>query len=246
MQNPDEFLCLGQRVGTGNDWSDSTGFQALLTAFDALDVSHDDQSRIWSIVAGIMHLGNITFDGTMRCRVRHCVTVLFSCSRVASCWCRQRRSATSCVLVSVRLLLLFPCPAEDTGHGSGGYGSGGAPVAMVATYTTLRSAAALLGLDTDVLSDMLVKCNSGTVGPMAFDTPVAPEVAETQRRTLVSTLYTKLFGKVLSVVNGALSGLSLSACLGFVDLPGFEAYDDGNGLEQLLFNFADEKLLVRA
>jgi myosin heavy subunit len=66
-QSPDDYTCLGQRGGTGNDWSDSAGFHTTLAAMDAVHLSPDDQANIWSIIAAIMHLGNLLFEGLRFC-----------------------------------------------------------------------------------------------------------------------------------------------------------------------------------
>jgi myosin heavy subunit len=117
---------------------------------------------------------------------------------------------------------------------------------MVSNYSSLRSAAALLGLDAELLSDMLTKTCSGNAGPTTLDAPVLPSKAVAQLGAVVTTLYSKLVSRLLVTINDALDSESTQASplgsLNLIDLPGFECFEEANGLEQLLFNYADEKL----
>lgn len=109
---------------------------------------------------------------------------------------------------------------------------------------SLLAVAALLGLTPEALEQALTVKSVGKF-PVVL-VPVPPSKADSTRDALAKALYSHLFDWAIGRINitmGA-SGASVSDAkrtIGMLDIFGFEAFQR-NSLEQLLINFANEKL----
>ena len=106
----------------------------------------------------------------------------------------------------------------------------------------LSAAAELLGLDLAALEQALTVKSVGKF-PVVH-VPQPPSKAAATRDALSKALYGQLFDWTISRINGTMAGVGSADAkrtIGMLDIFGFEAFVR-NSLEQLLINFANEKL----
>lgn len=208
------FRYLGNRSAQKSR-RDATGFEVTMECLSQIGLKDDDRRVILSFVAATLHLGNIEF--------------------------------------------------EEEGDPEG-EGSGESENAKItdASLPSLTKACALLGLNEDEVKEaMLTKLL--TVGGKTIHKPQNVAQAQDKRDALAKMAYSSLFlwlvGRINETiapsldgrgrgdsVDGFSPGLRVSSkaklnagFIGVLDIYGFEQFDT-NGFEQLLINYANEKL----
>ena len=208
------FRYLGNRSAQKSR-RDATGFEVTMECLSQIGLKDDDRKVILSFVAATLHLGNIEF--------------------------------------------------EEEGDPEG-EGSGESENAKItdASLPSLTKACALLGLNEDEVKEaMLTKLL--TVGGKTIHKPQNVAQAQDKRDALAKMAYSSLFlwlvGRINETiapsldgrgrgdsVDGFSPGLRVSSkaklnagFIGVLDIYGFEQFDT-NGFEQLLINYANEKL----
>lgn len=208
------FRYLGNRSAQKSR-RDATGFEVTMECLSQIGLKDDDRRVILSFVAATLHLGNIEF--------------------------------------------------EEEGDPEG-EGSGESENAKItdASLPSLTNACALLGLNEDEVKEaMLTKLL--TVGGKTIHKPQNVAQAQDKRDALAKMAYSSLFlwlvGRINETiapsldgrgrgdsVDGFSPGLRVSSkaklnagFIGVLDIYGFEQFDT-NGFEQLLINYANEKL----
>lgn len=208
------FRYLGNRSAQKSR-RDATGFEVTMECLSQIGLKDDDRKVILSFVAATLHLGNIEF--------------------------------------------------EEEGDPEG-EGSGESENAKItdASLPSLTKACALLGLNEDEVKEaMLTKLL--TVGGKTIHKPQNVAQAQDKRDALAKMAYSSLFLWLVGRINETIApsldgrgrgdsvdGFSPGLCvsskaklnagfIGVLDIYGFEQFDT-NGFEQLLINYANEKL----
>ena len=185
----------------GEGSSDQADFHAVQHAMHVCGFSESNISDIWSIVAGVMSLGNVHFD-----------------------------------------------EVED-GNASSGHRATGPTKASI---TFFDNAVRVLGLDPGTLGDALTHRYlqvAGSTQRLAQDAAKARENVV----AMSGSLYSWLFTAIVRLVNegirtsvekelGIKNDPENNLFIGILDIFGFEVFDDENGFEQLLINYANERL----
>ncbi|KAL9188488.1 hypothetical protein ACHAXT_006866 [Thalassiosira profunda] len=209
------FRYLGNRA-TLKSRRDASAFTETMACLDQIGLSDGEKNDVLGIIAAVLHLGNITFE-------------------VAK---------------------------NDDNH------SGGDKAQMTeASAASLKAACALLGLDEAKVSEaMLTKLLS--VGGKTIHKPQDVAQASDKRDAFAKLVYSSLFVWLVNKINATLASEdaleSMAASgdgseevfspvrapykppvptgfIGVLDIYGFENFDT-NGFEQLLINYANEKL----
>lgn len=116
--------------------------------------------------------------------------------------------------------------------------------------SALKCAAELLGLQPAALHGCLTRrIIKASARDSVVHKPLSQSQAKVGRDTLCRLLYSKLFFMVVDCINTALAPAASksgweSSCLfvGLLDLFGFENFETGNHFEQLMVNYANEKM----
>ena len=107
----------------------------------------------------------------------------------------------------------------------------------------LEAAAALLGLSASAFQDALTIKSVGKFP--VVQVPQPPAKAAATRDALARSLYGQLFlwtiGRVNATMSSGVGAADVKRTIGMLDIFGFESFKT-NSLEQLLINFANEKL----
>eukprot|EP01041_Mallomonas_annulata_P001711 gene1711-3313_t len=110
------------------------------------------------------------------------------------------------------------------------------------TEQYLHNVSRLLGLSADELIKSITKRNMHVSG-VTIVKPQTLEQAIDKRDSFAKSIYTILFSWLVDKINNTIS--VKERCWGFIgllDIYGFEDFENSNGFEQLLINFANEKL----
>ena len=184
--------------------NDSLEFQRTLTAMIALNLGTAVRKEIFSIVAAVLHLGNIEFT---------------TGGGDDSGWDDEEEEESR-----MRAKSLDP-------HGE----------AEIGNHEVLRLAAKLLGVDEARLGRGLTLKIRTTLGS-TIATPLRVKEAEQVRDALAKELYDKMFTWLVSRINSTIgTAEGVKGFIGILDIYGFENLGT-NGFEQLLINYANEKL----
>ena len=109
------------------------------------------------------------------------------------------------------------------------------------TPEALESAAALLGMDVDIMRGCF-RYKTRIVAGQTIRSPLEVEDAQYARDAFVKDLYNKMFHWLVARVNETLeTSNGVKSMLGILDIYGFENLES-NGFEQLLINYANEKM----
>mmetsp|Transcript_31170 Transcript_31170/g.59243 ORF Transcript_31170/g.59243 Transcript_31170/m.59243 type:complete len:905 (+) Transcript_31170:1127-3841(+) len=191
---------------------DASAFAETMACLDQIGISKEEKNDVFGVIAAVLHIGNIDFE-------------------VAK---------------------------NDDNH------SGGEKAQTTeATSDSLKSACALLGLDeTKVSEAMLTKLLS--VGGKTIHKPQDVAQASNKRDAFAKLVYSSMFLWLVSKINNTLASEDAlqaptaggemfspvrrpykppvpTGFIGVLDIYGFENFDN-NGFEQLLINYANEKL----
>jgi myosin heavy subunit len=124
-----------------------------------------------------------------------------------------------------------------------------------AAKDALERAASTLGLDAEHILSALTK-RSMHVGGQVITKSQTRAQAVDKRDAFAKSVYSMLFDWLVEQINETLANYSPSSpagtkakkdCIGFIgvlDIYGFENFENANGFEQLLINYANEKLQV--
>lgn len=202
--------------------SDRQGLVDLLQSFANLNFGESMLMQLWTIVAAVLHLGNVTFEATQGSHLND------------SCKVDESNSSAHafCVLVGCSLADLDSALCKRTISVRAGTSSrptqprpGRRPSAMISPEM-----AAALG---------------NAVGSSDVVTGVKLDDAVRARDALAKCLFAGLFEFFAAKVNESLGGSGESGqserWIGVLDIFGFEFFDV-NGFEQLCINYANEKL----
>ncbi|GBG26943.1 Myosin-12 [Hondaea fermentalgiana] len=201
---------------------DATEFLSTLDAMKAIDVPEQEMDAIFRIVAAILHLGNVQFGKSDPSGIAGASSGSKPRSvSVAS----EDSSETAQVAVG-------GADIEETKTGDG-----------TTNRSALRQACDLLGCDASKLAHALtvkyIKVNG-----KAIESPLDNRKAADLRDALAKSIYSQLFTHIVECVNSSLQKnvqTSLQTAIGILDIYGFESFRE-NGFEQLLINYANEKL----
>ena len=133
-------------------------------------------------------------------------------------------------------------------RGSIGEGDKYSESCRIADDGPLLLAAGLLGVDAEAMQKCIV-CRSMNIkggGDVSIEEiPLSADKAASSRDALAKLLYAKLFDWLVGRINAALTadagGAAAAAKICILDIFGFEIFEH-NSFEQLLINFANEKL----
>ncbi len=205
---------------------DRCGLDALLKAFLNLDFDDALQRELWSVVAAVLHLGNVTFEASSGSDVNE------SCAVDAT----NPSARAFCHLMgcSIKDLDTALCKRVISIRGAGS-GAGRSPAARPGRRPSVQQS----------LSPQMAAALGNAVGDAEVIKSVRLEDAVRARDVLSKSLYSGMFEFVVSKANHMLGGgVSLTQSptwIGVLDIFGFE-YFDVNGFEQLCINYANEKL----
>lgn len=162
---------------------DAQNFKKLMEALGALGISHEDQERIFKLLAAILWLGNISFEVT---DLENHVTVM--------------------------------------------------------TDEASRSAARLMGCKVKDLSVALCTNKNQSASNDMVQISTLQQAIDT-RDALAKFVYTSLFSWLVEAINRSLEGNKehTTRSISILDMYGFESVQK-NSLEQMLINYADERL----
>ena len=141
---------------------------------------------------------------------------------------------------------------EEDANSTSGYR---ATDAKSSSRLNLEKAARLLSVNVEDLREASVQRVVESHGDKRILVSDAP-AANLALKTLASTLYVNLFGQLVLMINNGIRssvknvlGLDpnfesnpTNLFVGILDIFGFEVFDQGNGFEQLLINYANERL----
>ena len=204
------------------DLEDREGLSELLKAFSNLEFDDALQKQFWTVLAAVLHLGNVTFVGTQGSDVNEACTVDTSnayaqafCSLVG-CSMRDLDAALCQRTIAIRVPGSNRPPPPRPGR-------------RASTVLSAQTAAALGNATSS--SDVV--------------TVVKLDDAVRARDVLAKSLYGGLFEFVAAKTNGLLhcggNDQQNRTWIGVLDIFGFEFFDV-NGFEQLCINYANEKL----
>jgi myosin heavy subunit len=202
------FRYLGNRA-TLKSRRDASGFVETMTCLSQIGLSDSEKDDVLSIIAAVLHIGNIDFELDK---------------------------------------------SDDEDHS----GTGEKAKITASSENSLKTACTLLGLDEAKVSEaMLTKLLS--VGGKTIHKPQDVAQACDKRDALAKLVYSSLFTWLVSNVNATLASQDAitaepgfspppvkynpdpTGFIGVLDIYGFENFDN-NGFEQLLINYANEKL----
>lgn len=112
------------------------------------------------------------------------------------------------------------------------------------SQTHLSNAAASLGLEASALLKQMTQQNMH-VGSQVIVKSQSCEQATDKRDSFAKTIYTMIFSWLVGRINETIAVKAAAVAEGFIgvlDIYGFENFDSRNGFEQLLINYANEKL----
>lgn len=202
--------------------NDASEYHATIDAMQAVDISKDDIESIMKIVAAILHLGNVTFGKTpLSPRGKQPQQKGFGA-----------KSST-------------PSSRSSSGLGEFEEETKGADANVAAQDVALHKACELLGCSPVELAQALT-VKYINVNGKAIESPLDNRKASDLRDALSKSIYSLLFTYIVECVNasldqGHLAEESAQPFIGILDIYGFESFEE-NGFEQLLINFANEKL----
>jgi len=186
------YLCNG-RVDPHifTDQYDRQQWQLLQQTMNEVGITHEEQQQIMSLMAVILHLGNIEFKTTTP-------------------------------------------PMESGTAGS-----------AVINRDVLALCAKLLGIEEVQLQSTLTgrSFQSGN-RQTQYRIPLTPAQGKETCAALAKSIYHLLFDWLIVRINTSLSPkqhIQSNACIGVLDIYGFEVFNE-NSLEQLLINYANERL----
>lgn len=188
------YLCNGRVDPQLNtDQHDRQHWQQLQQTMSEVGITREEQQQIMSLIAVILHLGNIEFKPS----------------------------------------------APLAGSQSGTAGS------AVVNTDVLALCARLLGIEEAQLQSTLTgrSFQSGN-RQTQYHIPLTPAQAKETCAALAKAIYHLLFDWLIDRINTSLRPKQLgqsSACIGVLDIYGFEVFTE-NSLEQLLINYANERL----
>jgi myosin-7 len=166
---------------------DGKDFNLTLECMKSVGINEDDQNLIFSLMSGILQLGNIEFD----------------------------------------------YPLEEDGEEI---------QLSSSSQESLEIASRLLGMEAIELLNSMTKQNMHVGGTIIVKNHIYSQVIE-KRDSFAKTIYFMIFNWLVDKINATISasnGVSWGF-IGVLDIYGFENFDQ-NGFEQLLINYANEKL----
>ena len=110
----------------------------------------------------------------------------------------------------------------------------------IANRPVLETAAKILGIEADDLSDPLVKRSNVIRGERIFS-PLSETQAKDSRDALSKAIYGQLFTYIIAKVNEVICRSGNHKYIGVLDIFGFENFQK-NSLEQFCINLANEQL----
>ena len=112
---------------------------------------------------------------------------------------------------------------------------------MIENPELLQSAATLLGMDINIMENCF-RYKTRIVAGQTIKSPLEMEDSKQVRDAFAKDLYNKMFTWLVSRINTTLgTSQSVKSILGILDIYGFENLNT-NGFEQLLINYANEKM----
>jgi myosin VIIa len=217
-----DFHYLSQSGCYSTDRDEVQDFAHLRGALHFLGVGDEQQEDLWTLVAAILHLGNLRF-----------------------------KSAAPTADESVNLDAgVAGSGAGATGAVGGGRTPRGNAKfqdgSAVSTPQVLSTVAHLLQLDARELERSLTS-RVVVVGGNTLTIPVVPEAAVDLRDALAKALYDQLFQYLVMLLNRATYDIGVAqrvspSFIGVLDIFGFENFDAHNSFEQFCINYANEKL----
>lgn len=168
---------------------DVSDFQRLRDALENIGVDKDDQFELFRTLAGILHLGNIEFDGSDDIR-------------------------------------------------------GGCSITPE-SKNSLAKAAELFGLEVHELQSGLTTrfmqpTRSGALGTL-IQIRLKPSEARAATDALSKAIYSRLFDKIVAIINNRIPFGDSQGYIGVLDIAGFEFFKT-NSFEQFCINYCNEKL----
>uniref|UniRef100_A0A8C0NIR4 Myosin IF n=1 Tax=Canis lupus familiaris TaxID=9615 RepID=A0A8C0NIR4_CANLF len=246
LMTPDYYYYLQSDTYKVDGTDDQSDFSETLNAMQVIGIPPNVQQLVLQLVAGILHLGNISFceDGNYA-RVE-------SVDRECGCW--GGPGGTS--VCENHFLLVHPqgvrthedsiCVTGQNGERRGPQrrpkSQSGCPVSP--TLAVLAFPAYLLGIDSTRLQEKLTsrKMDSRWGGRSeSIDVTLNVEQAAYTRDALAKGLYARLFDFLVEAINRAMQKPQEEYSIGVLDIYGFEIFQK-NGFEQFCINFVNEKL----
>ncbi|ETE57720.1 Myosin-Ie, partial [Ophiophagus hannah] len=228
ITSPDYYYYLNQSAAYKvDDMNDRQEFQETLTAMEVIGLLEEEQALVLQIVAGILHLGNITFRESGNYAVVE-----------SEDW-----GHGPCTMAEGPRGFVFWAGGENQGISEGKK----QPVQLLpppSFSTVLAFPSYLLAIDQQRLREKLTsrKMDSKWGGRQeVIDVTLNVEQANFSRDALSKVLYARLFDFLVDAVNKAMEKQHQEYNIGVLDIYGFEIFQK-NGFEQFCINFVNEKL----
>ncbi|KAI8818552.1 unconventional myosin-Ia [Fimicolochytrium jonesii] len=203
------------------DLDDAAHYQSVIKSFKDAGVSDSTVGAWLEIVAAVLHLGNVKFEGKTEAPASATAPATVEAGENAD-QPQQNGDAEK----------------EKTAE------TVGIERSTVVNEEVLRRVGALLGLDAEKLAQVLT--HRSVYDPAKKEKIVLPlgsQQAEKTRDALAKTLYGRLFDHIVSTLNQCISIGSEKGynVIGVLDIYGFEVMEH-NGFDQFLINYCNEKL----
>ncbi|CAG0894871.1 unnamed protein product [Darwinula stevensoni] len=232
---------------TSSSLSDAAQFQAVRSAMRVCDISNDDETKMFQIIAGILHLGDVGFSAEeSRAIVQNKDKVRLAakvCDRESSILCSRTYEVVHKNEMWIPIGLL-----SDTGRTIGFTECRPAkrPTRSLVSLDAMPDSRAvpsqMLGTTEADLSRALTNRSIEAKGDFV-QTPLTRDDAIYARDALAKAVYQRLFSWVVSHLNESLEAqiTQKRRLMGILDIYGFEVFGQ-NSFQQFCINYCNEKL----